>query len=81
MGYNLILWGLSAIVIFAGLTIIRVGLVGEYRHQSGIVSISRRGGGSPHWYHRGITVVLGFFFVLLGTTVLIRVAILLSKQT
>jgi hypothetical protein len=80
MGYNLILWALAAIVIFAGLTIVRVGLLGQYRDRVGIVSLAPKGGGSPRWYHRGITVALGSFFVLLGTTVLILVANLLTKQ-
>jgi hypothetical protein len=80
MRYDLIVFGVSVIVIFLGLAIIRVGFVGRYLGQLKMVSYVKKYSYEPRSYHRWITIGIGIVFVLLGTSAFIVVMLSLSKQ-
>jgi hypothetical protein len=80
MRYDLIVLGLSVIVILFGLAIIRVGFVGQYLDQLRMVSYVKKCSYEPRWYHRCITIGIGIVSVLLGTSGFIVVVLSLSKQ-
>jgi hypothetical protein len=80
MRYDLVILGLSVIVIFFGLAIIRVGFVGQYLDQLRMVSYVKKCNYEPRWYHRCITTGIGIVFVLLGTSGFIAFVLSLSKQ-
>ena len=80
MRYDLIILGLSVIVIFFGLAIIRVGMIGQYLDHLRMVSYVKQCSYEPRWYHRCITIGIGIISVLLGTSGFIVVVISLSKQ-
>jgi hypothetical protein len=80
MKYDLIGLGLSVIVFFSGLDIIRLGFVGQHLDQLlRMVSYANRCSYKPRWYHRCITIGLGVFSVLLGMIGLIVAVISFSK--
>jgi hypothetical protein len=80
MRYDLIVLGLSAIVILFGLAIIRVGFVGQYLDQLRMVSYVKKCSYERRWYHRCITIGIGIVSILLGTSGFIVVVLSLSKQ-
>lgn len=77
--FNLGMLGLSIILIFFGLAIIRVGLVGKYLDQLWQVSYVTKRDREPLWYHRCITSGVGILSLALGTSVFILVVVALSK--
>ena len=79
MKYDLILLGLSVIVIFFGLAIVRVGFVGQHLDQLRMVSYVKKCSHEPRWYHRCITIGIGVVSVLFGTGGFIVAVISFSK--
>jgi hypothetical protein len=77
--YDLIVLSLSVIVIFIGLAIIRVGLVGQHLDQLRMVSYVKKCSYEPRWHHRCITIGIGIVSVLLGASGFILVVISFSK--
>jgi hypothetical protein len=80
MKYDLVVLGLSVIVIFFGLGIVRVGFVGQHLDQLRMVSYVKKCSYEPRWYHRCITIGIGVVSVLLGTSGFIVAVISFSKQ-
>jgi hypothetical protein len=79
MKLGLILLGLSVVINFLGLAIIRVGLVGQHLDHLRMVSYVKKCSKEPRWYHRCITIGIGVVSVLLGTSVFVFVVIAFSK--
>jgi hypothetical protein len=79
MKTNLVVLGLSVFMIFLGLAIIRVGLVGKYLDHLRLVSYVKKSSDEPRWYHRCITTGMGALFVLLGTGLFVFLVLSLSR--
>ncbi len=79
MKHNLIDLGLSVILIFFGLAIIRVGFVGQHLDQLRMVSYIKKCSYEPRWYHRCITIGIGVVSVLLGTGGFVVAVLYFSK--
>lgn len=57
---------LSALVIFLGAAITRVGLIGQHLGRLRLVSFVRKYSEPPLWYHRCVTVGIGIGAIILG---------------
>ena len=77
--FNLIIFGLSIILTFLGLAIIRVGLVGRYLDRLWLVSHVKKREGEPLWYHRCITTGVGILALVIGTSLFILVILARSR--
>ena len=58
---------LSAVLLFLGAAITRVGIVGQNLGTFKLVSFVRKYPEPPRWYHRVVTVGIGVISILVGT--------------
>ncbi len=63
--------GLSALVIFLGAAMVRVGVAGKYLGRWKLVSFVEKHPETPRLYHRWITAGVGAAFVLIGVGLLV----------
>ena len=77
---HLITLGLGIFVIFGGLAIILVGLIGRYLDRFHLVSYTMRTDMEPKPHHRCITAGLGVIILLIGTALFSLEIFLLSRM-
>jgi hypothetical protein len=77
---HIIGFGLSVFIIFMGLAVVRVGLLGQHVDRFRLVSYAKNDNEPPKLHHRYITVGLGFIALLLGTALFGLELFLTSKM-
>jgi len=69
----------SVIVIFVGLSIIRLGLAGQYLGRFRLVSNVKKFSDTPQPHNRYITIGIGIIGVLVGTALFATWVVIFSK--